>query len=292
LVLGRLRRGYARGVPNPSRSRTIFLSHAHADSAQADRISDELCRTGVGVRRIERAAPSGKRATEALDAVLDACDVIVILLSPRYLASRWASEELERSIASSMANRAISVVPTLIDECDVPSALRYMNVLDLRESRGMHELAERLRGVRTIDFDRIKPSEFERLVGSLLSRMGFETVGEPGVTDRGWDFLARYPIVGPFGTTIETWAVEVKSYRHDRRVGVSHLHEALGRLERSSLDKCLLVTSGQVTSIARSFIADANRGRGERMRLMEGAELTSRLLEHPDMVHEFFGTPE
>lgn len=271
--------------------RTIFLSHTQADAATAREIAAELERLGVRVRRSEWTVSAGSPAIDVLDTMLAASDVILMLLSPSYVDSRWASEELSRSIDASLLNRAISVVPAVIADCEVPAALREMALIDLRTQQGMHDLLAGLGSIDTIDFEGISGQEFEDLVVRLLSETGFEIGSRNLAAEAGlWDALARYQVDRPSGSAVETWGVEVKRYRKDQRVGVQLLHELLGRLDASQAEKCLLVTSGQVTSVARSFVADANARSGrERLKLMEGSELTARLLEHPEIVSTFFG---
>ena len=188
-----------------------------------------------------------------------------------------------------MTSRAIRIVPALIEECEVPDVLRNARLLDLRKPDGTQTLVNRLSDLDRVDFRRLAPPDFEDLVAALLRSMGFDVQTTPLDTAHQWDLKARYAVKGPFGPTTETWLVEIKQYGHDRRLGVRVLHELMARLAVSSADKCLVVTSSQLTSIARRFVADANRGGPERIKLLDGSELTTRLLEHPAIVDRFFG---
>ena len=274
---------------NTSRPRTIFLSYSHDDSAEADRLRSLLHDTGVEIRHL-KSWPLTENTAEAVRTAVAASDVIVVLLSPSYITSAWSSKELSASIEAARNNRAISVWPALLADCEVPAPLRTSPLLDLREAAGVEKLKSRLHDVGRIDLGRLAPAAFEGLVALLLREMGLEVEQAAVESGAQWDLLAHEPVKGPLGSTTLTWAVDVKQYNRDGRLGVSAIHQALNRLAASPAERCLLVTNSQLTSVSRSFLDRATQDEPERVQLWDGNELTARLLEHPDVVEAFFGS--
>jgi hypothetical protein len=277
-----------------SRQKQIFLSYAEADKEVALRIADAL--HGVGLKVLFNAwelAPEDSIATQIKQAV-SSSDFLLILLSPRSVASRWMQSELNIALAREMKDRAITVIPAVIEECEIPPFLAGQQYLDLRYdlTSGIQRLAHQLVGAPNIELFRLDWQTFENLVGDLLTELGFSIQRTPLIRDSGFDFIASFRFRDPFGgERLDKWLVQVKFYR-DQRVSVSELQKMLGNLMFSkAATKGLVVTNSRLTSVARGFLAEItekSEKSGYELRVIDGTELTNFLIQHPKLIERYF----
>jgi restriction endonuclease Mrr len=207
------------------------------------------------------------------------------------VASRWVQSELNAALARELRDRAITVIPAVIEDCEVPPLLADRQHLDLRHDfqGGVQRLIGQLAAAPDIEFSRLDSRIFEGLVGDLLVELGFSVQPTPVTRDSGFDFIASHRSRDPFGAEkTDTWLVEVKFYR-EQRVSVSALRQMLGYLITSSgPSKGLVVTNSRMTSVAREFLSEISRKSGHELRVIDGTELTNLLIQHPKLVERYF----
>jgi restriction endonuclease Mrr len=121
----------------------------------------------------------------------------------------------------------------------------------------------------------IDPAEFERLVGRLLTAMGFHDVdvlGGPG--DGGVDVRA---------SQLDRWSHPIRSVvqvkRHARALGRRVIDEMIGVLFRHRADHGIIITTSDFSTAARSAA-----GAEPRLRLVDGAQFVELLAEHAVVV--------
>jgi hypothetical protein len=290
-------RGLSMGLVQPSEEKTkqpqVFLSYAGEDARIAHRIAEGLRSSGRNVILDARdLAPSGSLESQVAKSIA-ASDYSLVLISKRSLQSPWVQSELQGALLAEMNNRAITVIPVLIDQIEVPDSLRSRLYVDLSkdEESGIAQLQQQLALAPTINFSQLNYSAFEALVAALLSELGFETTGPSlsGVENLGADFSATFREIDPFGDEeVSHWLVQCKLYKQDR-VTVTQLQKLFGVLsESSSHDHALVVTNGRLTSIAKTFVADSNRKTDRRLRVVDGNELITLLLKYPRLIADFF----
>lgn len=270
----------------------IFLSYASSDREVAQRIAEEIRKAGMGVWFSEWELRPGDSIAERIEEGLSASDVLLILLSPQSVSSRWVEHELSAALSRELKSRAIIIVPVLIEDCQIPASLAGRVHLDLRSNLelGVRDLVRELDVVSRIDFSQLDSRSFERLVGDLLIALGFSVEFFGQSTDAGFDLKATYPTRDPFGVLKdELWLVQVKLYRRER-VSIGSIHEMVGRLMSSAgSSKGLIVTNSQLTSVAHEFLHNFSRKSRADVRIIDGAELRQLLLRHPDLVRLYFG---
>ncbi len=278
---------------NDRKKPQIFLSYASSDRDVAQRIAEEIRRVGMGVWFSEWELRPGDSIVERIEEGLSASDVLLILLSPQSVGSRWVQHELSAALSQELKSRAITIIPVLIEDCQIPAALAGRVHLDLRSDleQGVQTLIRELDVISLLDFSRLDHRSFERLVGDLLNVLGFSVEFFGQSPDAGFDLKATYPTRDPFGVLKdELWLVQVKLYRRDR-VSISSIHEMVGRLMSfTGSSKGLIVTNSQLTSVAREFLDDFSIKSRAEVRIIDGAELRQLLLRHPDLVRLYFGT--
>jgi hypothetical protein len=267
----------------------VFLSASHSDHAVVDEVAAALRETGANVWYDRWELASGDSIRELVDQTVHTSDFFLVFLSKASVASEWVRNEVGAALAQEMNDRAITVIPVLIEACDVPPLLADKKYFDLsgNVAAGARRLAEQLVGALAIDLSRLDGRTFERLVTDLLARQGFETM--PSQDDSGVDLIATRESPGIRGNKLlENWVVEVKQYRQ-QRVGVATIQQVISHLTSASSEtKGLLVTNGNLTSVAREFLSDAAHRAGREVRVIDATELKRLLSSYPDLVARYF----
>lgn len=277
--------------PQSKRTKQVFLSYDEGDKTVARQIAEALYNAHINVWFDEWELYYDDSITIRTEEAVAASDVFLVLLSPKSVKSHWVQTELSTFLARELNNRAITLIPILIEECKVPSVFADRLNLDLSKDfeSGLARLISQLRSLPEIDFSILDGRTFEKLVSELLQVLGFSIQEEPPTRDSGVDFFASFSSRDPFGAKRrEVWLVEVKLYR-DQRVSVSALRQMLGYIVMSRGGKGLVVTNGQLTSVAREFLRETAENAGHDLRVIDGTELTNLLMQHPQIVERYFG---
>jgi hypothetical protein len=267
---------------------TVFIAHSPSDDDAALRLGRDLGGSGMNVfYGFGDILPNATLIKKILEA-LSSRNFVIFLLSGSTDSSDWVESELTLAGSRELEDRAIELIPVLVDDCQVPVQLRNWRVIDLREdyADGLESLIERIVGSYELDLLKPKPESFERLVAELLWRHEFRPADAIG--EQGFDLTVKHTIVDPFGRNEEeTWLVQVKRYRD--RIGLSPLKrfvEAVG--SHPVRVKGLLVTNTRLTSVAREYLTDiAERARID-IRVIEGPELRRLLATEPELLDTHF----
>lgn len=136
-----------------SMSFDVFISHARADLAVAERIERFLSDAGFRVFVDLSTLASGASFAEELSRVVKASSFVLVLLSRSYTASRWAEQELRMAMDQEVQLDAgdVKVIPVLLDDCDIPELIRGKRAVDLRvQDRFSEELGRLARDLRSL----------------------------------------------------------------------------------------------------------------------------------------------
>ncbi|MFY0563528.1 toll/interleukin-1 receptor domain-containing protein [Archangium lansingense] len=100
---------------------TVFFSYSHADEALRDQLEKHLTmlkRRGLIETWHDRRIPAGDNFAHAIDQNLERADVILLLVSPDFLASNYCYDiELKRAMERHKAGEA-RVIPVILRPCD------------------------------------------------------------------------------------------------------------------------------------------------------------------------------
>jgi len=107
----------------------IFISYSREDRAAAQHISDSFAREGFSVWW-DAALRSGQTFDEVIEKELRAAKAVVVLWSPRSVASRWVRAE------ATLADRRNKLVPAIIETCDLPIIFELTHAADLADWKG------------------------------------------------------------------------------------------------------------------------------------------------------------
>ncbi len=102
----------------------IFISYARVDQEFARRFAEAFVREGFNVWW-DAALHSGQTFDEIIERELRAARAVVVLWSPRSVASRWVRAE------ATLADRSGTLAPAIIEPCDRPIIFELTHTVDL-----------------------------------------------------------------------------------------------------------------------------------------------------------------
>lgn len=107
----------------------IFLSYARADRGTARMFAQALAEEGFSVWW-DASLHSGETFDEVIERNLREAKAVIVLWSPRSVASRWVRAE------ATLADRRHKLVPAIIEPCDRPIVFELTHTADLSEWTG------------------------------------------------------------------------------------------------------------------------------------------------------------
>lgn len=107
----------------------IFLSYARDDRSVARLFADNLAADGFSVWW-DASLHSGETFDEVIEQRLRDAKAVVVLWSPRSVASRWVRAE------ATLADRRNKLVPAIIEPCDRPIIFELTHAADLADWKG------------------------------------------------------------------------------------------------------------------------------------------------------------
>jgi hypothetical protein len=272
----------------------VFVSYTSRDKQIAQRIVDILKANHIDVWFAAYELRQEDSIADTIGKAISSRDYLIVLLSPAAVEAPWVQTEINAGLIRELRNRDITVLPVLLADCEIPPVLADIVYLDLRTDfdQGMMRLVQQLKQIPELDFSLLTPSTFEQLIADLLKALGFRNISSLGSSVGNAlpaDIVAEYPQSDPFGVTAtEMWLVTTKLYKGSR-VDLYTLQELSNYLNSTAgRAMALLITNGYVTSVAEAWlknIEDTTRG---RIRLIDGTELKRLLIQHPDIVRQYF----
>jgi len=112
--------------------RKVFISYSHEDKAVAERLAHALNDDGVDVWWDSwELQPGDSLVSKIFESGLSQASHFLILLSPDSVRSRWVREELDVATVRRIED-LVRVIPVLIRDTDIPTPLRALLWVDLR----------------------------------------------------------------------------------------------------------------------------------------------------------------
>lgn len=109
--------------------RDIFISYSREDRPAARHFAESFTKEGFSVWW-DAALRSGETFDEVIEKELRAAKAVVVLWSPRSVASRWVRAE------ATLADRANKLVPAIIEACNLPIIFELTHAADLANWTG------------------------------------------------------------------------------------------------------------------------------------------------------------
>ncbi len=117
-----------------------FISYSHGDRRYAEQLTSALSERGIRVwiDTLE-IRPGDSLVTKIFEEGLRDCQLFLVLLSKSSVRSEWVRHELDIALINRLKH-VTRVIPLLVEQCDIPVALRSLRWLDL--SDGMDRVAD------------------------------------------------------------------------------------------------------------------------------------------------------
>lgn len=137
----------------------VFISHSSLDKETAERIALALGAFGHSVWYDAWSIAPGDSIVTRISEGLTKNDVLVLLLSPNSVKSRWVERELNSALMAQLSGHRVAVVPIKMGDVELPPVLRDIRYIDIQKDfeNGMMELLNFLRRRRA------EPVEIERV---------------------------------------------------------------------------------------------------------------------------------
>lgn len=125
---------------------SIFLSHSSRDKVAARKVASTLAMHGHSVWFDEWDIKVGDCIVEAIEIGLDSSEFILILLSQNSVSSGWVEREWKTKYWDEVSEKRITVIPALIQECEIPTLLKTKKYADLTKNfdSGISQILEAL----------------------------------------------------------------------------------------------------------------------------------------------------
>jgi len=272
------------------RKKKVFISYSKEDRLVSKRILRFLENTGFKVAYSDYEFWPEESIAEKMGKSISSSDYVFMLLSKNSVKSKWVSSSFSRRYLDELSTRDVTLVPVLIEDCEIPDFFSRFAIFDLRLQSGknIRKLVDFIVNAGRVDFSNFHAHKFDRLVTDLLKELGFTNVEQEVLwKDAHIDIKAQYLQKDPFGVVKkELWLVETKLFQ-DERASIGAINQLL-RLLGDTPGNCraLLVTNGQLTSFARTWLSQKTMGR--EVRIIEGPELKNLLLRFPELVGKYF----
>src|SRR5215469_10470228 len=104
---------------------TYFLSYARADESTALRLASDLIAAGVSVWVDQYDILPSQHWDRAVESAVRSCGGMIVVLSPRSVASPNVADEISVAIDDGKA-----MIPVLIEPCTLPLRMTRMNYID------------------------------------------------------------------------------------------------------------------------------------------------------------------
>lgn len=132
--------------PPNDRGSSTFLCHSSQDKNRVENVAQILQGFDYSVWYDEWAIDPGEQIVDKIEEGLSQMDVLVVFLTPASVDSKWVQRELNTALMKQLSDQNVTVIPVLLEDCDIPSTLRQIKYIDLRDSfeEGIYELMSTL----------------------------------------------------------------------------------------------------------------------------------------------------
>jgi hypothetical protein len=112
----------------------VFISYSHSDKGFVDRLGKELVKrnTHVWIDRWELNV--GDSIIGKVQEAIQRSGALLVVLSKASVASEWCKKELNFGLVRELDEKKVSVLPVLLEDCDIPPFLRDKMYADFRTS--------------------------------------------------------------------------------------------------------------------------------------------------------------
>jgi hypothetical protein len=122
--------------------KTVFLCHSSVDKGLVRMVNDDLRRLGATTWLDENNIKVGESLVGKISDGLKTSQFLAVFLSPKSIKSQWTGREWQSFLARQLAGSSITILPVLVEKCEVPAILADLKYANFAESYhdGLKEL--------------------------------------------------------------------------------------------------------------------------------------------------------
>lgn len=111
----------------------VFLSHNSKDKPFVKLLASMLSKHGIMSWVDEAEILPGDSLIDKISDAIDKLDFVIAVISSNSIDSGWVRQELEWALTKEINNKKITVIPVLIERCDIPFFLLHKLYADYTE---------------------------------------------------------------------------------------------------------------------------------------------------------------
>lgn len=276
-----------------NKKRRVFLSYSNTDREKALQIADQLQSTGLEVVTDYKDLSYEKNIFDEIRYLFESSDFVLVLLSKSLFQSSFFKFEYTQEFFINAKQRKITLLPVLIEKCDIPSDFLEFEIFNLTKDfdRGFEKLLHRIKTIPEISFEKFDYRTFEKLTHDLLKAYGFINIkAEERFNDKRIDFMAEYLSRNPFRQrTKELWMIEVKFYSESRFdiKAIKQLVELYKYINKQDA-KLLLITNSQLNSVVEEYLEELKRSSFIEIEVVDGLLLKKLISNKTSLLNKYF----
>lgn len=171
-----------------------FVSYHHIDRAFVHRLAERLANDGLRVFFDQTDLQVGDSLVDVLANAVQKSRFFLVVMSPEYFASRWATRELELALSHELEDGAVKVIPLMRRDCMPPSFLASKVWADFRNETEFDDSSRKLIAVLRDEraknvFPQKEKQKSKLLVGQVQQPLSDAARKE--ITDTVRSFLAK-----------------------------------------------------------------------------------------------------
>lgn len=110
----------------------VYISYSHLDKEFALKLEKSLKEQGIETWIDVFNIKDGDNVFAKIQDAISKCDFIIAILSKNYVNSQWTLQELEAFEMIDVTNGTSTIIPILIEDCELPIFLRDKMYLDFK----------------------------------------------------------------------------------------------------------------------------------------------------------------
>lgn len=277
---------------NTEKNTKIFISYSFKDKVVADKIIGDLKGANFNVITESDILKEGENFLYSIKYYYEVSDFILILLSNNLINSNFFQNEFTDAFINETKKRKITVLPVIIEKCNLPSDFLSFEIIDLSRNydEGIKKIIKKLNLIPNISLFELSPPKFENLIYDLLKAYGFKNIKRQSINDDlGVDFVAEYINKNPFGfKNKETWIFETKYYSQSR-VDIKSVQQLQKVIENFNYPvTAALITNSNLTSVVEEYIQVLKNKFNTEIVVIDGDKLKKLISNRKGIVKKYF----
>ncbi len=122
----------------------VFLCHSSTDKIFTRKLATALAGNGLKVWIDEAEIGVGDSLIEKIESGILGSRYLIAVLSNNSINSRWCKEELRMAMVRQIAQKGITVLPVLTEECELPGFLQEKKYADFKDPDNFNKAIDEL----------------------------------------------------------------------------------------------------------------------------------------------------